>query len=151
MQTYKMEKKPQKRKVKKNVSTKGYRLNLKLKPRPTFIEVKEIYIFHPDLKETVLKTQFHRVFRKLFRIVMACDEEASDGDFALALSEIERARQVLKDRYLHQINQKECREFYKKLAFLEKEIQKKLVLRNQIQEMMLEQQMMIKEERGRGR
>ena len=145
MQPYKVVKKRKKKKMETPNNQEGFRLRISIKPAPNLIEVKEIYIYNRDLKSIALKKQFQVVLRRLFKMAMVCDETTSDGDYKIVLSEIKRAKQVLKDKYAHEKNMKEYRDFFKHLAFLQKEVEDKYIYQKQIREMLYYEQ---KEERG---
>ena len=128
-------------------------MNPKLRNHRDLIEVKEIIIINPSLKEKVLKLQFRYSFRRLFKIAMdTTNEDGTIGDTKLALDEILKAKKVLQSKYKNQIKNEEYRIMWNKITLLEKELTNKIIIQKQRQEMLQMYMEETKEEKkGRGR
>ncbi len=146
-----------KRKLKKNLTLDGFMMKPKMRLRKDFIEVKEIIILDRTLTDNVLKMQFQVAFKRLFKMVMNIMEsdDASESDMNLALSEIERTKQVLKDKYAQVISQNEYRRMRRKVTILEKQLREKIIIQQRFREMMWSmmqtRQENLEEKKGRGR
>lgn len=147
-----------KEKNKKNLGKKkpvcqGVKMNPKLRNHRDLIEVKEIIIINPSLKEKVLKLQFQVAFRRLFKIVMdSIEDDGTIGDANIVLDEILKAKKILQKKYKNQIKNEEYRMMWNKMSLLEKEITNKIILQKQRQEMFQRFMEETKEEKkGRGR
>ena len=147
-----------KEKNKKNLGKRkpvcqGVKMNPKLRNHRDLIEVKEIIIINPSLKEKVLKLQFQVAFRRLFKIVMdSIEDDGTIGDTNIVLDEILKAKKILQKKYKNQIKNEEYRMMWNKMSLLEKEITNKIILQKQRQEMFQRYMEEIKEEKkGRGR
>ena len=147
-----------KEKNKKNLGKKkpvcqGVKMNPKLRNHRDLIEVKEIIIINPSLKEKVLKLQFQVAFRRLFKIVMdSIEDDGTIGDTNIVLDEILKAKKILQKKYKNQIKNEEYRMMWNKMSLLEKEITNKIILKKQRQEMFQMYMEETKEEKkGRGR
>lgn len=146
MVSYKLSKTKKKKKTNRKIKSSGMKFSFHLRPRPNFIDVKEIYIYEPTLKKNVLEAQFNHVFKRLLSLVMYLDETSDTGDCEIALNEILKTRQILKDKYSKEIDAKTYRNYLKKVSFLEQEIRQKLALQES-----LEKQLDYEERKGRGR
>ncbi len=147
-----------KEKNKKNLGKRkpvcqGVKMNPKLRNHRDLIEVKEIIIINPSLKEKVLKLQFQVAFRRLFKIVMdSIEDDGTIGDTNIVLDEILKAKKILQKKYKNQIKNEEYRMMWNKMSLLEKEITNKIILQKQRQEMFQRYMEETKEEKkGRGR
>ena len=147
-----------KEKNKKNLGKRkpvcqGVKMNPKLRNHRDLIEVKEIIIINPSLKEKVLKLQFQVAFRRLFKIVMdSIEDDGTIGDANIVLDEILKAKKILQKKYKNQIKNEEYRMMWNKMSLLEKEITNKIILQKQRQEMFQRYMEETKEEKkGRGR
>ncbi len=131
----------------------GVKMNPKLRNHTDLIEVKEIIIINPSLKEKVLKLQFQVAFRRLFKIVMDnIEEDGTNTDANIVLDELLKAKKVLQKKYKDQIKNEEYRIMWNKISLLEKEVKNKLILQKQREEMLSLYNEEIKEEKkGRGR
>ncbi len=159
---YKVEKEMQNRKLgRKKIPKNGFVMKLKLKSRKDFIEVKEITIMNDILKDNVLKKQFDKAFKRMLKMVMSVrnDEDASDGDIKIAMTEVERMKAILKDKYRDELRVKDFYAMWRKADFLETELKEKIVERQRVQEMIWRNMMTmnnlyeknLEEEKGRGR
>lgn len=158
MTSYRLEKEIQEKKIiKKKISKTGLHMKPKLKERKDFILVKEIIIVNPTLQEKVLKMQFNLAFRRLLKLVIEVveDETATSGDVGVALSEVERMKNVLKDKYKKNVSSKEYFSMWRKAEYLEQELEKKAIVIKQVEKMyfkkMITNSLEPEEERGRGR
>ncbi len=158
MTSYRLEKEIQEKKIiKKKISKTGLHMKPKLKERKDFVLVKEIIIVNPTLQEKVLKMQFNLAFRRLLKLVIEVveDETATSGDVGVALSEVERMKNVLKDKYKKNVSSKEYFSMWRKAEYLEQELEKKAIVIKQVEKMYLKNMMTNfiepEEERGRGR
>lgn len=144
------------RKLKKKITLDGFLMKPKMRARESFIEVKEIEILNQDLKENVLKMQFHLAYKRIFKLVMnILESDASEGDVALALSEIERMKQILKDKYLQEVSKNEYRSMLRKVDILESNLKEKVLVQQRMNEMIWNMmhvpQEDLEEKKGRGR
>lgn len=114
----------------KKIHLDGYCMNLHLKKIHHLIEVKEIMIFNESLKKNVIQRQFNIAYKRLFKMVMELcqDDEDSSGNTEILLSEVERMKAILKDKYQQEISNKEYFNMMKKACLLETELQNRLVL-----------------------
>ena len=144
-----------KEKNKKNLGKRkpvcqGVKMNPKLRNHRDLIEVKEIIIINPSLKEKVLKLQFQVVFRRLFKIVMdSIEDDGTIGDTNIVLDEVLKAKKILQKKYKNQIKNEEYRMMWNKMSLLEKEITNKIILQKQRQEMFQRYMEETKEEKKR--
>lgn len=157
MTSYSLEKEGREKKIgKKRILDQGLSMKPRLKKRNDFVEVKEIVIVCPTLQEKVLKMQFHLAFRRLLKLVIEIteDDSATSGDVSVAMSEIERMKAILKDKYQKVFSSEEYQSMWKKAMYLEQELQKKLILIQNFEKIFLNQMTnmpAVEEERGRGR
>ena len=96
-----------------------------------------------------MDAQFNNVFKRLFQMVMYLDENATDGEFELAMNEISKARQILKDKYLHELGNKAYRHYLKKITLLEEEIRQKIVLQQEVKARIYDEE--LTERKGKSR
>lgn len=134
---------------KNNIENLGYKMNPKLKNHSNFIEVKEIIIIKPSMKEKVLKLSFQVAFRRLFKLVMDLlqDDSATEGDTTLCLDEIMKMKKILQQKYKQQISKEEYRVMWSKVSLLQKRLQEKIA-KQQMYKMYYTEEI---EEKGRGR
>ena len=152
--SYQIRKEKNKKNLGKNKPVcQGVKMNPKLRNHRDLIEVKEIIIINPSLKEKVLKLQFQVAFRRLFKIVMdSIEDDGTIGDTNIVLDEILKAKKILQKKYKNQIKNEEYRMMWNKMSLLEKEITNKIILQKQRQEMFQMYMEETKEEKkGRGR
>ena len=145
MASYKLNKTKKKKRTNRKIKSSGMKFSFRLRPLPNFIDVKEIYIYESSLKENLIKNQFTHVFKRLFSFVMSLDETSDEGECAVVLNEVLKAKQILKDKYMQELDAKTYRNYFKKLTFLEQEIRQKIVIQNEIRSQIYE------ETKGRGR
>ncbi len=151
MINYELNKEIQEKKIENQYSKETFiKMKPKLKARRDFIEVKEINIIHPSLKEKVLKMQFNVAFRRLLKIIMdTSSTNATQGDAKFALTEVSRMKKILMDKYKQEISKEEYENMWKKALYLEHTLQKKINIRNKMLEFFHQNEE--REERGRGR
>ena len=135
---------------KNNIANLGYKMNPKLKNHSNFIEVKEIIIIKPSMKEKVLKLSFQVAFRRLFKLVMDLlqDDNATEGDTTICLDEIAKMKKILQQKYKNQINKEEYRTMWSKVSLLQKRLQEKIVKQQMYKMYFTEEK---EEKKGRGR
>ena len=149
--TYVIKKEHLKKKLNKNnIESLGYKMNPKLKNHSNFIEVKEIIIIKPSMKEKVLKLSFQVAFRRLFKLVMDIlqDDSATEGDTTICLDEIAKMKKILQQKYKNQINKEEYRTMWSKVSLLQKRLQEKIVKQQMYKMYFAEEK---EEKKGRGR
>ena len=153
MTEYKLEKNTKERKLgKKKIMIDGFQMNPKFKNHQSLVNVEEIIIANPTLKEKALKMQFNIAFRKALRMVMDTVEEG--GDEGLALNEIVRMKKILKEKYEQEVSTAEFHRMWQKIELLESDLKRKLVEKRRMEELYFRQMMENQEreeERGRGR
>lgn len=138
----------------KKLKINGYPMNLKLKPRKDLISVSNFMIVDDNLEKNVLLKQFQLAYRRLFRVIMDVlnDPDATSSDTQIALTEIEKMKQILKDKYEHKFTDLEYKRMVKKVELLEKQLKEKLIFENNMRKMY--QKIMdeeLEEKKGRGR
>ena len=135
---------------KNNIANLGYKMNPKLKNHSNFIEVKEIIIIKPSMKEKVLKLSFQVAFRRLFKLVMDLlqDDHATEGDTTICLDETAKMKKILQQKYKNQINKEEYRTMWSKVSLLQKRLQEKIVKQQMYKMYFAEEK---EEKKGRGR
>ena len=117
----------------------------KLQKRKKMLDIEEIKIVDKDIKETICKKKFDRVFKRLTKISLeVMDGTSNEGDAIMALNEILKTKEVLLDQYLHHLSKLEFKKMLKKLEFLEEQIKSYYVNLNY-------QNSFIKEEKGKSR
>ena len=95
----------------------------KLHKRKNMLDIEEIQIVDKDIKETICKTKFDRVFKRLTKISFeVMDGSSNEGDAIMALNEILKTKEILLDQYLHHLSKLELKKMLKKLEFLEEQI-----------------------------
>lgn len=152
--TYKIIKEPKNKKLAKKLpKLNGYTITTKIK-RKNFIEVNEIHLMNEDTKEEYLIEQFNRAFKRMLKIVI--DIEGSDpestGDIKIALTEIEKMKQILKEKYRDTVKTETLKKMCKKIKLLEQNLKEKMLEQERINQMILESMNReIEEEKGRGR
>ena len=155
MTEYKLDKNTKERKLgKKKIVVDGFQMNPKFKNHQSLVNVEEIIIASPNLKDKVLKMQFNIAFRKALRMVMDTIEEGGDEDIGIALNELDHMKKILKEKYEQEISISEFHHMWQKVDLLESDLKRKLVERRRMEELyfrrMMEEQE-LEEERGRGR
>ena len=155
MTKYKLDKNTKERKLeKKKIVVDGLQMNPKFKNHQSLVNVEEIIIASPNLKEKALKMQFNIAFRKVLRMVMDTMEDGGDSDIGVALNELDRMKKILKEKYEQEVSISEFHIMWQKVELLESDLKRTLVERRRMEELyfrkMMEEQE-IEEERGRGR
>ncbi len=155
MTEYKLDKNTKERKLgKKKIVVDGLQMNPKFKNHQSLVNVEEIIIASPNLKEKALKMQFNIAFRKVLRMVMDTMEDGGDSDIGVALNELDRMKKILKEKYEQEVSISEFHIMWQKVELLESDLKRTLVERRRMEELyfrkMMEEQE-IEEERGRGR
>ncbi len=152
MEKYQIDKNKKAKKItKKDWMVEGIHLNPKIKERERLIKVEEITVVNKNLKEKVLKMQFSVAFKRLLKQVMNVSESEnpSDGDIKLALSEVERMKQILKEKYKKELSHQEYHTMWRKAEILEEDLKRKIIYQEQRKEFL--NQIYREEERGRSR
>jgi len=136
----------------KKLKWNGYSMKPKMKERDCFIEVKEITIVNPALKEKVLKTQFHHAFKRMLKLVInTCDDETSQGDINMALSELERTKKILSEKYKQELAMEDFLNMWKKVEYLESKLLMQIEYKRYIKEQNMLEKEAVEETKGRGR
>ena len=136
------------------MTIEGYEMKPKLKPHKSLITVSEIIVVSPKLHEAVLKKQFNTAYKKIFKKVMLIidDNDSTSTDTMLALDEVAKMKAILKEKYKQYISNKEYRNMWKKVSFLQVELQKKQMLLKSIEEILKNYtEMTYENERGKSR
>jgi len=133
----------------KKLQLTGLNMNPKLKSRNEFIAVREITIVNKSLQNNVMCRRFDVAFRRVFTISMNVleDTDITDGDIKLALDEILKIKKVLKEKYKHKVTMEEYHQMWKKTDFLEKKLMDKLILQQNIQQMIKNMMQEVPEEK----
>ena len=155
MTEYKLYKNTKERKLgKKKIVVDGFQMNPKFKSHQSLVNVEEIIIASPNLKDKVLKMQFNIAFRKALRMVMDTVEGGGDEDIGIALNELDRMKKILKDKYEQEVSTSEFHMMWQKIELLESDLKRTLVERRRMEELYFRRMMeeeKLEEERGRGR
>lgn len=134
---------------------KGYPMKPKIKKRNEFIEIKEIVIINPTLKEKALRVQFNIQYRRILKMIMELfsSDDTTNGDIKIAFSEIERVKRILKDIYHKEVSLKEYTNYLDKINFLEEQLKNKIIEQQRIEKMFFQNYMYEgeTEEKRRGR
>ena len=118
----------------------------KLQKHQNMLDIEEIQIVDKDIKETICKTKFDRVFKRLTQISLeVMDDSSNDGDAIMALNEILKTKEILLDQYLHHLSKLEIKKMLKKLEFLEEQIKNYFVNLN------FQNNLVNEEEKGKSR
>ena len=95
----------------------------KLQKHKNMLDIEEIKVIDKDIKETICKKKFDRVFKRLTKISLeVIDGSSSEGDAIMVLNEILKTKEILLDQYLHHLSKLEVKKMLKKLEFLEEQI-----------------------------
>ena len=106
-------------------------MNPKLKNHENLLEISSLEIINPEIKKNICYAKFDRLFRRLASIIISFDDgEAEDGDFIIALNEIEKAKMQVLDEYNNFLGKEEIKKMLQKLDFLEKEFNQKVLMYN---------------------
>ena len=100
-----------------------YVMKPKIKHRDGMLEIKEIAIINPFIKEKICLAQFNRIFKRLTKITLEImDGSNNEGDGIIALNEILHTKEIILDQYLHSISKQEIKKMLKKLEYLEEQL-----------------------------
>ena len=126
---------------------KGYKFTPKSKENAK-IQVKEIVVVNPQLIDKILTLKLNSMFKKLmaFIIEYSSDDNADNGNGFYALSEIDRLKSIIINKYQNYLAVEKQKMFLENLAYLEKQINMKMMINYQFQMPYEEEQT-----QGRGR
>lgn len=130
MKIYILKKKNKNRKIiKLNFKEDGYLFKPNIK-NPDLIKITNLSLF--NLKDTspILQKKMNASFRKIASLVYPIinDEDATEGDIAIALDEIAKQKQIIINKYKQYIKKQEYDKGLKRLKILEVELKEKLII-----------------------
>lgn len=131
----------------------GYKFKPKSSPS---IKVSQITVVNNDMIDKILTIKFSQMFKKLTVFIMQnlySDDEESDANTNYALTEIERLKSIIRNKY-NKINKEKKEFFLKQLAMLEQQLRMKMMQKMQYMNMNMFTPQVPEEqelEQGRGR
>ena len=108
---------------------KGYKFTPKSKKNAK-IQVNEIVVVNKEMIDKILTIKFNSSFKKLMAYVYQYlnDENADASDGVFALSEIDRLKSIIINKYKNYISYQKEKMFLENLAYLENQIQMKMMI-----------------------
>ena len=111
-----------------NYDLKGYKFTPKSKKNAK-IQVNEIVVVNKDLIDKILTIKFNDSMKKLVAYVYEfLNDETDVSSGVFALSEIDRLKSIIINKYKSFISQKKEKLFLEHLAYLENQIQMKMMM-----------------------
>lgn len=109
----------------------GYKLEPKNKEN-NGIHIKEITIINKSMIDKVLTKRFIKNYEKLFKAVssVVTDENPSDDDVRRCLSEIERLKSIIDNKYNRFLSIQKYKYFMNELYMLNETVNKKIIMMN---------------------
>lgn len=111
----------------------GYKFTPKNDEKSTFIQVKSVTIYKPEMIEHLLTKKFEKKFNRLSEIIMKflfSDDDEDEGDYMILLDEVARLKSIVELKYQRYLQVEEYKDYIHKLAFLDQQIRQKLALLN---------------------
>ncbi len=107
----------------------GYKFTPKSKENAK-IQVNQIVVVNPSMIEQILTLKFNTMFRKLMAFVLNfLNDPSSDSTNGMyALTEIERLKSIIFNKYQNYLTIEKQKAFLDKLAYLEKQINMKMLM-----------------------
>lgn len=99
------------------------------------INIKKITLYNPNMINNILVKKIDKSFRKITAIIIDIlrnDDEDTTADGVIALSELERLRRIILNKYQNYLEKSKEEEYLKKLRLLENELRSKLTMTRQI-------------------
>lgn len=112
----------------------GYSFNPKITD-PYIVD--DITLYDYDLISFYIYNKFIRKYKKILSLVINLlqNDDSSDGDFEIALGELEKQKHIINTKYIKYLKKQEIAKYLKKVEYLELEIKNKYM----INKMFLEQ------------
>lgn len=112
----------------------GYKFKPKNANNQSYISVKSVTIYEPQMVEHLLAKKFEKKFERLSQIILKFlyqdDDEADEGDFVILLDEVARLRAVVELQYKKYLSNEEYKDYITKLTFLENQVRQKVAIIN---------------------
>ncbi len=127
---------------------KGYKFTPKSKANAS-VQVNQIVIINPQMIDRILTLKFNSTFKKLMTFVLNYinDTTADTSSGMYALGEIERLKSIIFNKYQAYLSREKQKVFLDKLAFLENQINLKMMMAYQFNSPVYEEE----QTQGRGR
>lgn len=111
---------------------KGYKFTPKSKENAK-VHVNQIMIINPELIDKILTIKYNSMYKKLVTFIREylSDANASEGNGVFALTEIDRLKSIIMNKYKAYISREKQKLFLENLAKLEKQIQMKMLMQYQ--------------------
>ena len=102
---------------------KGFGVNPKNKVKiEDRINVNKMVIINSSLIETLVSKKCKKNLEKIIKLLSAIDDTGDDGSLEIALTELEKFKSYLKNKYKEYMEKKEYDLYLKKLEILESEL-----------------------------
>lgn len=112
----------------------GYKFYPKNNDGQSYIKVKSVTIYKPEMIDHLLAKKFEKKFERLSQIILKFlyqeDDECDEGDFMILLDEVARLRSVVEIKYRKYLKIEEYKDYLAKLSFLDNQVRQKLALLN---------------------
>ena len=130
MAEYKVVKKGNKKKIgRKKYTIVGFEMAPKMKKHTRTIDIDKVVVVKPEMQELSVKQQFQITYRKLFRMIMELlESDSTDGDIQIALTEVEKMKKIIQNKYKRIVKQEEFMKMWNKTILLEKQLKERLLL-----------------------
>ena len=108
---------------------KGYKFTPKSQKNAS-IQVNQIVIINPQMIDKILTLKFNSTFKKLMAFVLNYlnDTSSDTTDGIYALGEIDRLKSIIFNKYQAYLSVEKQKNFLDKLAFLENQINMKMMM-----------------------
>ena len=110
----------------------GYKFKPRNDVNQSYVNVKSVTIYKPEMIDHLLSKKFEKKFDKLSQIILKFlyqeDEDCDDGDFIVLLDEIARLKSVVELQYRKYLKIDEYNEYIAKLTFLDNQVRQKLAI-----------------------
>lgn len=109
------------------ILAEGYSFNPKI---TTPYIVDDITLYDYNLISFYIYNKFIRKYKKILGIVIAIlqNEDSSDGDFEIALGELEKQKHIINTKYIKYLKKQEIAKYLKKVEYLELELKNKYMI-----------------------
>lgn len=118
------------------------------------MHVREITIVNQELIDVLIKYSFNKNYKKILEMylnAMEDESEGSEGNLIVVLDDIARLRSIIIKKYRTILSRKLEEQFLRRLKLLENELRTKIIDIRIMRENQKENELIMSEEKGRGR
>ena len=140
MASYLIKRKSVKLKISKIKRVDGYTLNPNIK-NAKMVSIESLSIENQKCADILLAKKIDKNFRKIMALYLRAmdNDDASSGDVAIALDEVERFKNLIAYKYQEYLSKELALKYLKRITLFEKNLQEKLNILRLTEEMMWNQ------------